>query len=426
MTNLQKLSDLLAELSVELGDHILPFWMNRTIDDHNGGFVGALDNEIELRDAEKSGILNTRILWTFSAAARTLGDKSYLDVADRAMDYINSYFIDAQHHGVYWSLNSDGSVLDDRKHVYTQAFGIYALSEYYLASSDNNALELAKDLFQHVDAHAHQNNGTGYHEAFSRDWKPLADSRLGDNDIEADRTFNTHLHLLEAYTNLFRAWPDDTLRQRLSELVTIHLNRMYDPGKKHILAYFDDHLNPVSPIYSYGHDIEAAWLLYDAAVELEDDTLTGTCHTLVLDLADQTISEGCDSVNGGIFNLGQNGKPVDTDKQWWAQAEALSGFLYAYLLSGNEEYIDTSWQIWDFTKKHVIDRKFGEWYFMVDAAGNPDKSEFKVGPWKCPYHTSRTGLLFAALASGKNGNTPFSIFRMLDKIVAPLPDITSD
>lgn len=404
----QKRTDLFDILTSELKQNILPYWMERTPDHKSGGFVGALDNEGRPVASEKSAILNTRILWTFSAAARLLNDTACREMADRARYYIESWFLDPDYGGAYWSVSDDGTILDDRKHIYIQAFAIYGLSEYYVTSGEGWALDQAVNLFRQIDDHARQSDGTGYHEAFARDWSPLADARLGENDIEADRTFNTHLHLLEAYTNLYRIWPDEHLAGRLRELLLIHIDRMYDPNVRHILAYFDRNLKPVSPIYSYGHDIEAAWLLYDAVAELEDPELMERIQKLVIVIADQTIIEGVDPKHGGVPGTGQNNRTVDYSKQWWAQAEALSGFLYAWLLTNDDKYLKVSEKIWEFTDRYVIDHKHGEWFFQVDRAGKPLMGE-KVGPWKCPYHTSRTALLYTAAAMDDAPVTPFSI-----------------
>lgn len=409
MGKVQKLTELCDQLAGELKDHILPYWMNRTPDYQYGGFFGALDNENNVRASEKSGILNARILWTFSASARLLHDEEAHKMAERAYEFIRVKFLDPEYHGMYWSLNPDGTVADDRKHVYTQSFAVYALSEYYRTTSRPEALELACSIFEQIDRHAHTDDGTGYHEVFARDWTPLADARLGENDMEADRTFNTHLHLLEAYTNLYRVWPDDKLADRLHELVLIHFDRMYDPEQQHIPAYFDRNLKPLSPLYSYGHDIEAAWLLYDAVSEINKHGLMEKCRIIMDRLAEQTLKEGVDPVNGGIFNTGRLGQPEDDNKQWWVQAEALSGFLYTYLLNGDVQYIDASVSLWKFIREHVIDHENGEWFFLLDKTGKPFREEFKVSPWKCPYHTTRTCLLFAAVAMEKQVATPFSI-----------------
>ncbi len=406
-------SPFLNNISDHLEHHILPFWMNKTIDATNGGFIGALDNQTRQIPSEKTGILNTRILWTFAASYRVMGNPDYLQIAGRAYQEIINRFIDPDHLGIFWSLKENGSVHDDRKHIYTQAFAIYGLSEYYLASNDPQALTQARKIYNLIENNAFQHDGTGYHEAFSRDWQPLSDTRLGGNDIEADRTFNTHLHLLEAYTNLYRAWPDPTLHTRLRDLVDIHFDRMYHPDRKHILSYFDANLKPVSELYSYGHDIEAAWLIYDAVAVLNDPERMSRSKQILFEIANQTLLEGCDSRYGGIFDTGKLGRPFSTDKQWWAQSEALTGFTYAWLLSDNKKYADITGQIWDFIDKHVIDHEFGEWYFLVDETGKPFTEGQKAGPWKCPYHTARTGLFFYALTHGIHDNTPFSIFDSL-------------
>ena len=389
-----ELRRLRAELERELTGRILPYWMTRAADERNGGYVGLItaDDDARHEDAPKGAIVHARIVWTFAAASRVLGDCAYRQAADRAVAFFRARFLDRAYGGVYWMVNADGTVRDARKHVYAQAFAIYALSEHYRATGDEASLEQARDIFRLVERHAHDAAHRGYQEAFGRDWVLLDDVRLSDEDADERKSMNTHLHLLEAYTNLYRVWPDELVERRLAELLDLFLGPIVDADGGHVVQFFDEDWTRKSRAVSYGHDIETSWLLLEAADALEDAALRARVRRVALRVAEQTLAEGFDRRHGGLFNAGGPDGVADTDKEWWPQAEAIVGFVSAYQEGGGEPFLRAAGATWDFVKAHVLDAERGEWRRRVARDGTPRPGREKVGPWKCPYHNGRACL----------------------------------
>jgi cellobiose epimerase len=407
-----QLHELSIALENQLRNHILPYWSDRVKDREMGGFYGRIDGNNHLEsDAPRGSILNSRILWTFAAAFNHYGESGYLTNAKHEFEYIEKHFWDHEQGGVYWMLSGDGNVIDSKKHVYAQAFAIYAYSEYFKATASPLSLKRAIDTFEFIDQYAHISSQRAYHEAFSRDWKPLSDVRLSDIDAPVLRSTNTHLHILEAYANLYRVWPNELLAQRLSELIDVFLDIIFDPVHDHFFSFFDDNWTPQSTMYSYGHDIEAAWLIVDASQALGSYQRHQQVLQLLHQVAQKTISEGINEHGNGLYNQGALGKVVDTDRHWWSQAEAIVGLVYAWKDQAQPEYIQSAKQLWDYTDSVIIDHKHGEWFFRVNDKGEPYFHEDKVGPWKCPYHTSRACLILAdiALKQVPNPNTSQTI-----------------
>lgn len=387
------LTTLRSELHRELTRDILPYWAERTIDPVHGGFVGRIDGANEVvAQAPKGGILNARLVWTFAAALRVLDEAPYRPLADRAYRHLIERFWDARHGGVYWMLDYRGEPLDRRKHVYAQAFAIYGLSEYHRATGDPASLDRAVELFHLIERHAADAEHGGYREAFSREWVRLDDARLSAKDADEKKSMNTHLHVLEAYTNLYRAWPDPVLRKRQEALLAIFLDVIVDPETGHLGLFFDDDWTPKSDVVSYGHDIEASWLLLEAADVLGGSALRGRVRPVALHIAQATLDDGVDD-DGGLF-YEADGNPDghrDTDKHWWPQAEAIVGFLNAYEESGDAAFLDGAIGTWRFIQQTMLDAE-GEWFGRVARDGTPYPDEDKVGPWKCPYHNARACL----------------------------------
>lgn len=386
---LQALRDGMA---ADLTGNVLPWWMANAVDERRGGFAGFVGEDGTVDgDAPKGAILNARILWTFSAAFRALGDAGYRAMADRAAEYLRRVFIDPEHGGVYWMVDADGAPLDTRKHVYAQAFAIYALAEHHRATGSPSSLADAITLFWRVEEHAHDAVHGGYHEAFSRGWTLLDDVRLSAVDAPERRSMNTHLHLLEAYTALFRAWPDARLGARLRALVELFLSKIVRPDG-HLRGFFDDDWTPRGDTVSFGHDIEAAWLLLEAAEVLEDAELRGCVRDASIRIASAVLDEGFDGEHGGIFYEAAPGAEVVTDKEWWPQAEAVVGFLAAYEATGREDFRGAAAATWAFTRRHLVDAEGGEWHRRVSREGRVRPGHEKAGPWKCPYHNGRAAL----------------------------------
>jgi len=386
------LNAALQRIEADLRQNILPFWISRVVDRAGHTFYGSLTNDLVLdRTVERGALLTSRILWTYAAAYRQYLDPAYLAMADYACADLFARFHDAKYGGFYWSIAADGTVLRDRKQIYGQAFAIYALSEYHAATGRQEPLDQAIAVFRLIEAHAREPQYGGYLEAFGRAWEPITEVRLSAGDQNDPKSQNTLLHVMEAYTNLLRLWPDPGLRQALTELVEVMLRHVVDPATGHLRLFFANDWAVRSDKISYGHDIEAAWLLADAAEALGGSTLTARVHALSLKIADVTLAEGTDS-DGGIYNQGGPKGLTDGAKEWWPQAEAVIGFLNAYQLSRDERYLAASLRTWDFIDTHLIDRKNGEWFRGVTRDGRVLAKELKVSFWKCPYHNGRMGL----------------------------------
>lgn len=392
MSTVERLTALSADAERELREDILPFWAERTIDRERGGFYGLITNDLQIdMSAPKGSVLNTRILWTFSAASRVWPDPLYREIADRAYAYLLEHFWDDQHSGLVWMVDSRGGFLDERKQTYGQAFGVYAFSEYFRATGERGALERAIRLFENLEAHAFEPEHGGYVEALARDWSPLEDMRLSEIDLNVPYSQNTHLHLLEAYAALLRIWPEPALRERLQALWEILALRIRDEKTNRLILFQDREWQPLSEAISHGHDIEASWLLCEAAGVLGDEGLIERTNAIALAMAETVLEEGFDRERGGVLD-GVDHNMAVLGKEWWPQAEAVVGFLNAFELSGREEYLDAALASWRFIEQFVIDHTYGEWYYRVSPEGRPELDLPKVSPWKCPYHNARAAL----------------------------------
>jgi len=376
----------------ELENNLVPFWLERSVDSEHGGFIGQMSNDGTIDPkAPKGLILNARILWTFSALYRSSKDNRYLEMARRAYDYLQTHFWDHSHGGVFWQVDFQGHPLDDKKKIYGQAFYIYALAEYYQAFNIDQALQIAKQLFELIENNSRDKIYGGYIEACNRNWSVAKDLRLSEKDMDEKKSMNNHLHLLEAYTNLYRTWSDSQLRESLKELIDIFAQQIIDPASGHMNHFFDEIWQPKSSNYTFGHDIEASWLLCEAAEVLGNANITSKTRRLALRLARITLAEALDK-NGGLRYEGRAGKITDPNREWWPQAECVVGFLNAYRLSSNESFLEAAQRAWLFIEQYFIDKKQGEWFWRIDPNGRPDPAEPKVSQWKGPYHNVRTCL----------------------------------
>ena len=383
------MSDLTTRVEKELRSNILPFWLKHTIDDQFGGFRGQITNDLVIDPkADKGLILNARILWTFSKAYCVYREDVYLRTAARAYDYLVRYFWDEEFGGVYWMLNYRGEPCDAKKRVYGQAFTVYALAEYYLAACNQEALKRATCLYEIIEKTSHDSEFGGYFETYERDWSLARDQRLSPVDMDEKKSMNTHLHLLEAYANLLRAWNDDKLRQRLRELIEIFLNHIISPKNHHLLLFFDENWTPKSDVISFGHDIEGSWLLCEAAERYGDPRLLKKAREEAVRMAEAVYEQAIDP-DGGLLYAAEHDKIIDGDKHWWPQSEAVVGFTNAYQLSGQERFHAAAERSWDFIEKYIVDREHGEWFWKVSRDG-VRSDNCKVDQWKCPYHNSRT------------------------------------
>lgn len=373
------------EVRTELTEHIIPFW-KKLRDDTCGGYYGYMDFDLNIdRHADKGCILNSRILWFFSQAYLALGDPSLLDEAAHAYDFLRDHCMDAEHGGVFWSLRYNGTVADTTKHTYNQAFAVYALASYYEASGCMEALILAQKLFRIIETVC--TDPDGYLEAFTREWKPEDNDKLSENGLLADKTMNTLLHVLEAYTQLYHAAPATEVSQALRRILAIFRTKVYNSAERRLEVFFDEKMNTISDLYSYGHDIEASWLLDRACEVLGDPALTAETNAFTAQIAESVFAQA--DADGAMNNECMNGV-VDTTRVWWVQAEAMVGFYNRYQQTGNEKYRLLTEKLWSYIKTALIDTREGsEWFWDVDADGVPQSKKPIAEPWKCPYHNGR-------------------------------------
>ncbi len=377
------------QVETELTGNILPFYLNHAVDHEHGGFYGLIANDLAVQpEAPKGLIQNCRILWTFSQAYRLLKTPSYLVMADRAYHYLLDCFWDSNYGGLYWLLDYQGKPLDTTKMMYGQAFGIYGLAEYYHATGQRESLDRAIALVQLLDRHCCDRQYGGYIEGCQADWTER--NGLSIDLVPAAKTMNTHLHLLEAYTNLLRVCDDALLRSALKDLILITLQHLVDQETSHFKLHFDAAWQSLSDHISYGHDIEGSWLLVEAAEVLDDAGFWPQAKEMALKMAQATYEEGRDT-DGGLFNEGDPTGITNSNKDWWPQAEAMVGFLNAYQLTRQPHFLDASLQSWQFVQQYIIDKQHGEWFWAVTRAGQPHNRE-KTGPWKGPYHNGRACL----------------------------------
>jgi mannobiose 2-epimerase len=382
--------ELRQKVEAELLNNILPFWLENTLDKKYGGFKGQIANDLTSAPrASKGLILNARILWTFAKAYSVYRDPVYLATARRAFEYICAAFWDNEFGGLYWMVDFEGHPSDTKKRIYGQAFTIYALAEYYHASGNPEAVLRAMRLVDQIESSGHDGTNGGYFETYERDWRPAGDQRLSAVDMDEKKSMNTHLHLLEAYATLLGVHEESTVRSRLRELIEMFLQRILNRDTHHFILFFDELWKPRSEVISFGHDIEGSWLLCEAADQLGDRALIKRVEAESIKMA-QAVYEQAIDTDGGLLYEAEGGRIINTDKHWWPQSEAVVGFLNAWQLTGHAHFLQAAQRSWDFIDKYIVDHRHGEWFWRVSREGIPNPDEDKVGPWKCPYHNSRT------------------------------------
>jgi mannobiose 2-epimerase len=382
---------MFGKIEETVRENILPFWQGMA-DMENGGFYGSADFFANAdKTADKGGILHARILWTFSAAYRLFKEESYKALAAHAKEFLITAFLDKENGGLYWLADYKGKPLDKRKQFYNIAFGIYALSEHFLAVGDQSSLDLAYNLFEAIETRGFDPVSGGYIEARASDWQSVEDFRLSEKDLNCPKSMNTNLHALEAYTNLLVAGGNSRVREALKGLIHITLEKIIN-NKWHFKLFFDMSWNSLVKDISYGHDIEGCWLLYEAALAVGDEKLVTKVKQAALQIAEVTYTAAVDHKNGGLFSGSSEDGKIHPKKEWWPQAEAVVGFYNAYELSGERKYYDTAVNIWDFIQKYFIDRENGEWHNELSLDNKPDTGMPKAGFWKCPYHNGRACL----------------------------------
>lgn len=385
----ETINTLRKEVTEELEGNILPFWMNKMTDRERGGFYGRISGEdVLMPDEPKGAILNARILWTFSAAYRLLKKPEYLATATRAKRYLLDFFYDKQFGGIYWSVDCEGNPLDTKKQIYALGFAIYGLSEYTRATGDEEALEYAIRLFEVIEKYSFDTEKNGYVEALTRDWQPIADMRLSDKDENEKKTMNTHLHILEPYANLYRVWKDGRLKTQLKNLIELFVTKILDTQTYHLNLFFEDDWTNKYHLISYGHDIEASWLIHEAALVLGDETVLKQIEPIIVRIA-RAADEGLNADGSMTYERFSDKGETDRELHWWVQAENVVGHLNLYQHFGDEEALSTALRCWQFIKDKLIDRENGEWYWSRFADGSINRNDDKAGFWKCPYHNGR-------------------------------------
>lgn len=419
---MNRIEILKSEVLDVLENNILRFWLDKMQDKENGGFYGQMTGEGELvKTADKGGILNARILWSFSAAYRVLRKPEYLEAATRAKEYIIEHFIDEEFGGTYWSLDYKGNPKDTKKQFYAIGFMIYGLSEYARATGDHEALEYAIQLYECIEEHSLDKQYNGYIEACTREWGEIADMRLSELDANFPKSQNTHLHIIEPYTNLFRALkeldaienatndyglkpyvgqfttvnisvdPDIVIRLEASlrNLIHIFTDKILNPQTHHLDLFFDmDWKREAGALESYGHDIECSWLLHEAALVLGDDIVLKKVEPIVQMVA-KASEKGLNEDGSMVHEANLDTGYVDTDRHWWVQAENVVGWINIYQYFGDEDALQKALNGWQYIKNNLIDREGGEWWWSRDPQRNINRKDDKAGFWKCPYHNSR-------------------------------------
>lgn len=399
-------------------NNILRFWMDQMMDCEHGGFYGRMAGNGELHpEAEKGAILNARILWSFSAAFRVLKHPEYLEAATRAKDYIIEHFIDQEYGGVYWSVDYEGNPLDTKKQFYAIGFVIYGLTEYARATGDREALDYALELYECIEEHAFDSVHNGYIEACTREWGEIADMRLSELDANYPKSQNTHLHIIEPYTNLLRCLKEmqaqetcdyvpalgavlpvgvsvpkeliDRVAGSVRNLIEIFTDKILNAETNHLDLFFEmDWTRGAGHLESYGHDIECSWLMHEAALVLGDAKVLAKVEPIVQAVA-KASEKGLNADGSMIHEANLDTGHVDDDLHWWVQAENVVGWYNIWQHFGDEEALNRAEKCWHYIKEQLIDWNHGEWYWSRHANGVLNTVDDKAGFWKCPYHNSR-------------------------------------
>ncbi|MBR1463708.1 MAG: AGE family epimerase/isomerase [Prevotella sp.] len=414
----QRVKKLKQEVQDVLENNILKFWLDNMVDRENGGFFGQMTGEGKLvKDAEKGGILAARILWSFSAAYRVLGKQEYLDAATRMKDYILEHFYDAEYGGTYWSVDYKGQPKDTKKQFYAIGFMIYGLSEYARATGDREALDYAINLYECIEEHSLDRENNGYIEACTREWGAIADMRLSELDANYPKSQNTHLHIIEPYTNLFRCIKEMQAAEQcnyvpvlgsvlpvgisvpqemvtriegsLRNLIGIFTDKILNSETHHLDLFFEnDWTRGAGALESYGHDIECSWLMHEAALVLGDPFVLERVERIVKEVA-KASEKGLNADGSMVHEANLDTGHVDSDLHWWVQAETVVGFINLYQYFGDEDALQKALHCWQYIKDNLIDYAHGEWYWSRHADGTLNTVDDKAGFWKCPYHNSR-------------------------------------
>ena len=377
---------MLEEVKAHLLNDIIPFWKNLR-DDEFGGYYGYMDYDLKLdKKAVKGCILNSRITWFFANAYTLLKDESLLEEAKHGFAFMKEHCMDKENGGIFWSMKYDGTPEDTTKHTYNQAFSIYALSSYYEATHDEEALAMAKELFHIIETKC--TDEIGYKEAFDKEFHEVENDKLSENGVIAQKTMNTLLHVFEAYTELYRVAKLPEVKERLEWIMDTFADKVYNPKLHRQEVFFDRNMNTILDLHSYGHDIETAWLMDRGVEVLGEKKYEEKMTPITKDLTAEIYKVAFDGHS--LANECEKGV-VNVHRIWWVQAETVIGFLNGWQKDPSRtEYLEAAKSEWQFIKDHVMDKRQGsEWFWEVDPSGKPYEGRPIVEPWKCPYHNGR-------------------------------------
>lgn len=402
----KRVKEIINLLEPYLTKKLLPFWLENSIDEKYGGFLSYFDrNGKATGKTDKTLICQFRMIFTMASAYRAgYGEERCLKAAKQGLEFVIEYFWDREYGGWYWITDRQGKVLDDSKIMYGQSFGVYAMAEYGLASGDPVGREYAEKTFDTIQRSAADTSNGGYWEMFYRDWSLKQGGVYGGDR----KTLDVHMHLMEAFTTLYEMTGQPIHKRKLQEIIRILTEKMLDPEFGTGMAQFDEHFQPLPAILfhdvwgcdrtangkarplnntNYGHNIEMAWLLNHAFNILSDDITI--YMTLIKKFVDQAYEFGVDWEFGGIFVEGPNDGPAtQTLKEFWQQAEAMTGFIDMVLLFKEKKYLDAFENIFNFIWNKGINHDVGEWYALLERNGTV-KWDYLGHEWKISYHTVR-------------------------------------
>lgn len=378
------------EFENHLKNCIIPFWKSMR-DDVNGGYYGYKGYDLVIdKESIKGCILNSRILWFFSNAYKVLKNDpiadSLLDEANHAYDFMTKYCLDNENGGIFWAIKYNGEPEDTMKHTYNQAFAIYALSSFYDVTGNKEALDKAYGLFNVIETKC--KDEIGYLEALDINFNIIDNDALSENGVMADRTMNTLLHVFEAYTELYRVTKDQEVKAKIIDILNVFADKIYNKELHRQEVFFNNNWESIIDLYSYGHDIETAWLIDRGLEIIEDKAISEKLSPITKDLT-QNVHKV--AFNGkSLANECEKGV-VNTHRIWWVQAESVIGFYNGYQKDNSKiKFKEASEAQWEFIKEFVVDKRNGsEWFWEVKENGEPFEGRPIVEPWKCPYHNGR-------------------------------------
>jgi mannobiose 2-epimerase len=410
---------LRAEIERRLETELTGHWYPALVDRTRGGFHENAARDWSLRpDTGASVVYQARLTWTAAAYAQFNPSRrdEFLGYARHGLDFLSRSMHDDEQGGFYWRIGPDGrppAEVRAPKHLYGMSFVIYAASRLCEAGGDDQARRVAVETFQWLEDHAHDNTHGGYFESFARDGtvlqpepsSPDAKDVLGN--VYGRKSMNAHIHMLEAVAELARVDRSELVRKRLKELLTLVRDRIaHEPGALHL--YFQPDWTPIPGHDSYGHDVETAYLLLEAAEVLgePDDPRT---LAVARSLVDHPLAVGWDEEQGGFYDSGDEEIPqADTRKVWWTEAEGLNALLLMHRRHSQEtdRYARAFVAQWTMIDRHLIDPEHGGWFESTTREGRLIGDGTKAQPWKANYHHARALMNVARMLHGIEAEPP--------------------